>query len=123
MSRKGDRVRHVSSTGRGGQTLAFWVNDRPATRAQYRRALSIIQPTGHRWPVLKGASPRRRKRALDGRRALKGCEHDFEYREDWEGDPGVINGTHTLCWLECMHCGTERPADYDDRPSYEDYDY
>lgn len=118
MARKPDRVRSVSSCGDD-----YWVDGRRVTRAQWRRAWAILYPTGSRWPVPKGASHRRRKQALDGRRALKGCEHDFEYREDWEGDPGVINGTHTICWLECMHCGTERPGSYEDAPSYDDYDY
>lgn len=118
MSRKPERVRSVSSCGD-----QHWINNRPATQAQHRRALQRIQPTGTRWALARGAGARRRKQALDGRRALRGCDHDFEYREDWEGDPGVINGTHTLCWLECMHCGAERSASYDDGPSYDDYDY
>lgn len=122
MSRKPERVRNVSSSGYGGDSLAFWVNGRPASLPQYRRAWSILYPSGRRWPLPKNAGLRQRKRALDGRRALKGCEHEFEYREDWEGDPGVINGTHTLCWLECIHCGSERPASLDDAPCYDDWD-
>lgn len=59
----------------------------------------------------RGASGR--KRALDRRQDWRGCEHEFEYREDWEGDPGVINGTNTLRWLEC-NCGATRPASYED---------
>lgn len=118
MSRRPERVRVVY---RHGDLLV--VNGRSSTMAQYRRALERQQPPEPRWPLPLAAGGRGRKRAVDGRRALRGCDHDFEYREDWEGDPGVINGTHTLCWLECMHCGEERSASYDDRPSHDDYDY
>lgn len=50
-------------------------------------------------------------------------EHEWTYKEDWEGDPEVIGGTHTLCWLECENCGAQKEASYEDRSSYDDYDY
>lgn len=50
------------------------------------------------------------------------CEdHDWEYKEDWYGDPGVINGTCTICWLECANCGEQKAATESDRPDYSDY--
>lgn len=71
---------------------------------------------------LRGA--RGRKRALDWRRPLRGCDHEWEYGEDTIGDFGVINGTYTECWIECQHCGERRAASYEDRPGDDsDYDY
>jgi hypothetical protein len=35
-------------------------------------------------------------------------EHDWEMRTDWDGDPGVINGTRTWQTPVCRRCGIER---------------
>lgn len=36
--------------------------------------------------------------------------HDWVWREDWEGDPRIPNGTHdTSCWV-CKECGEEISA-------------
>jgi hypothetical protein len=39
------------------------------------------------------------------------CDHDWEYRQDWSGDPEVINGTFTVYWKECRVCGEQEPWD------------
>lgn len=84
------------------------------------------KPLGQRHrssPIARSRTARGRKAAVLARRPLIGCWHDWAYREDWIGDPGVINGTATICWLECEMCGAEKPARYEDRPSddYDDY--
>lgn len=96
----------------------FSIAGRQATRAQFNRA------TGrHRGrPLQRKPGARGRKRAILAAYPLRGCEHDFSYHEDWEGDPGVINGTSTICWLECDHCGATRPATREDAPAYDDWD-
>lgn len=79
---------------------------------------------GGRWPLRRStAGVRGRKRVLNGRRDCKGCEHDFEYHEDTVGADDVINGTYTERWLECMHCGAQRGASYEDAPSYDYEDF
>lgn len=49
-------------------------------------------------------------------------EHEWEYVADWEGDPGVVNGTHDISFLRCASCGAENhdldPNDY--RPDFDD---
>lgn len=123
MSRKPEHIRSCIGPGHARRGFdGYRVNGKPATRAQYRRALSIILPTGPRWPMPKRRGARGRKAAIDGRRRFFGCYHDYAYREDWEGDPGVIGGTHTLRWLECTQCGAQLPASYEDAPCYDDYD-
>lgn len=51
-------------------------------------------------------------------------EHDWEVIHDWEGDPGVIGGTHSFQYLRCRYCGKEDydldPSDY--APQLEDWD-
>ena len=89
------------------------------TRAQFKRATNHHR--GGPLQRLRGA--RGRKRAVMAAFPLRGCEHDFTYREDWYGDPGVINGTCTERWLECECCGATRPATYEDAPSYDDFDW
>lgn len=34
-------------------------------------------------------------------------EHDWTTRTDWDGDPGVINGTRTWQTVVCSRCGIE----------------
>lgn len=44
------------------------------------------------------------------------CEHEWHEVQDWEGDPGVINGTHIFYYYVCGKCGEERgdqPDDFD----------
>lgn len=43
-------------------------------------------------------------------------EHDFEFVTTWHGDPGVVNGTQTVCCLRCLVCGAEEPATSADMP-------
>jgi len=54
---------------------------------------------------------------------LEECDHEYEYKEDYEGDPSIPNGTHSFCWLECCICGDTKQAGPEDRPSYDDFDY
>lgn len=70
--------------------------------------------------LLRIPGARGRKDALLKRRVYRPCEHEWEYREDTIGDYGVINGTYTECYLECISCGALKAASYEDRP---DYDY
>lgn len=97
------------------------IGGRAVGRVEYRRAYFIAfgRPEPLR-PIASAASPRARKRALDRRRRWRGCEHEFEYREDTIGDYGVINGTYTERWLECA-CGERRSASWEDAPS-DDWD-
>lgn len=98
----------------------FEINGKPVGRVMYRvtwdRAFGEApEPRGR---VARAAGMRGRKRALDARRALTGCDHEFEYREDTIGADDVINGTYTDCWLECLHCGAQRGASSEDAPDY-----
>jgi hypothetical protein len=96
----------------------FSIAGKPATRAQFKRATSRHRGA----PLKRHRGARGRKRAILEAVPLRGCWHEFSYREDWEGDPGVIGGTRSLCWLECDCCGEQRSASHEDRPSYDDYD-
>lgn len=35
------------------------------------------------------------------------CDHSYQKRESWEGDPNVINGTNTIVYFVCTKCGDE----------------
>jgi hypothetical protein len=102
----------------------FKVGNQRVSRREYARRWRIA--FGAAWGDLdkQGAMPasrsaRARKRALDARRPLRGCDHEFTYREDTIGD-GLYTATER--WLECEHCGETRPATYEDIPS-DDYWY
>ena len=44
------------------------------------------------------------------------CEHEWEFRLDWGGNPDVPNGTFDASTYYCPLCDTEQteePADYD----------
>lgn len=60
----------------------------------------------------------------DDKQPSVNCDHDWEVIHDWEGDPGVIGGTHDFCYLRCCICGEENyelnPADY--ASDFEDWD-
>lgn len=59
-----------------------------------------------RW-ILKTA--RRTRRAMKTRSCAAG-EHEWELREDYDGDGSVPNGLRKLVWLECSICGaTKKP--------------
>jgi len=47
-------------------------------------------------------------------------EHEWEHYEDSDGDPGVINGTRSWCYLECAKCGKQTDCDgrHDDPDDY-----
>lgn len=54
-------------------------------------------------------------------------DHDWEFVRDWEGDPGVINGTHDISFWRCRDCELEdhdRPAPahelFDPQDTYEE---
>lgn len=49
-------------------------------------------------------------------------EHEWSYHSDWEGDPGVINGTHTFYFKRCTVCDEEEGCDRSDIPE-DDGDY
>ena len=36
-----------------------------------------------------------------------GFDHDWQWRHDWDGDPGVINGTRSWSVRVCRVCGIE----------------
>lgn len=99
----------------------FKIDCRPVTKAQFLAAYARafwdrLEPTRQALPVARGA--RGRKRALDARRPLRGCDHEFSYHEDTIGD-GLYTATER--WLECDHCGDRRSADWRDVPSYDDW--
>lgn len=51
-------------------------------------------------------------------------DHDWQLVRDWAGDPGVINGTYDIVYMQCTQCGKERDATYDDiRHADHDYEY
>jgi hypothetical protein len=100
------------------------VDNKPVTRGVFR--LAYFQAFPHERPsrkfsIARNLAIRGRKRALDARRKLVGCEHDFEYHQDEIGDFGVVNGTYTERWLECVCCGVERSASDEDEPCYDDF--
>jgi hypothetical protein len=96
---------------------AFYIGAEQVTPAAFFRHTKKYQGA----PIRRARGPAGRKRALIASQPRTGCEHEYGYHEDWGGDPGVINGTFTICWLECDHCGAQRPASYEDRPCYDDY--
>lgn len=80
----------------------FQVGNQRVSRREYARRWRIA--FGGAWGALdkQGAmqasrSARARKRALDARRPLQGCEHDWNYCEDTIGD-GVYTAPER--WLE-----------------------
>ena len=53
----------------------------------------------------------------------KECDHTWVLHSDWDGDPGIPNGTHTFYWMECMECGEEREAtDEDHQQAADDWE-
>ena len=52
-----------------------------------------------------------------------GFDHDWEYRTDWAGDPGVINGTYNIYTRVCRACGAEEPVNALDMPTIDEDDY
>lgn len=99
--------------GHGG----YMVGRRRVTRAQFKRAINH-QRNG---ALQRSRTVRGRKRAILHAFPLQGCDHEFSYREDWSGDPGVINGTFTISWVECEFCGAKREARDEDIPTYDDF--
>lgn len=95
----------------------YMVGRRRVTRAQFKRAINH-QRNG---ALSRSRSVRGRKRAVLSAFPLRGCDHEYSYREDVIGDYGVINGTYTECWLECDYCGARKHAADEDRPVYDDY--
>lgn len=98
------------------------IDNRPVSRGVYRRTyyarIRAKQHTGV--PLTRGSGARGRKQATDARRQWKGCDHEFEYREDTIGDYGVIGGTYIERWLECQ-CGAHRSASWEDAPTFDDF--
>jgi hypothetical protein len=41
------------------------------------------------------------------------CVHDWEYVQDWMGNPGVINGTADCSYRACRVCGKEEPINWE----------
>lgn len=78
----------------------FWIGEKQVTESQFKKFTRKYNSR----PLKRGLSVRSRKRAILAAREWVPCFHDFEFRSDWEGDPGVVNGTHTVMWLECA-CG------------------
>ena len=55
------------------------------------------------------------------------CDHDWQWVDDWEGDPTIPNGTHDLSGWVCRKCDStdcddDKPSRYDpdDRAAYLD---
>lgn len=48
-------------------------------------------------------------------------DHDWKYKSDWSGDPGVIGGTYTFYSRACSACGKMESVSHDDMP-YEDWE-
>lgn len=48
-------------------------------------------------------------------------DHDWQYLSDWEGDPGVIDGTRTTYCRVCRECGFGEPCGVDMFDDDEDY--
>ena len=49
-----------------------------------------------------------------------GFDHDWEYKSDWYGDPGVINGTADIYFRRCRQCGVEEDVSALDMPTFDD---
>lgn len=99
------------------------IDHKPRKIMRAHRMGQAMRADFNRGTVAMARGARGRKRAIFRAFSMpNGCEHDWEYKEDWEGDPGVINGTRTISWLECCNCHREKPAGEHDRPDY-DYDW
>lgn len=46
-------------------------------------------------------------------------DHDWQYMQDWIGDPGVVNGTATIYFRQCCICGQEESVSSDQLPDYD----
>lgn len=88
---------------------------RAAHRANYARFPRLSHVGA---PIAKARTARGRKAAVLARRPLFGCDHEFEYHQDTQGDYVY---TQTIHWLKCANCGAERSASWEDAPTYEDY--
>ena len=96
------------------------IDDRSVSRGVFRRAW--MAASGQRLhdscPIARARGARGRKAAVLARRPLIGCDHEFEYHEDTQGDYVY---TQTVRWLECSLCGAERSATWEDAPTFDDY--
>lgn len=50
-------------------------------------------------------------------------DHDWQHEQDWEGDPGVINGTNDFCIVTCRTCGKDGECYGDHSSSYDEDDF
>lgn len=121
MSRKPLRARRcmLGSVDRA-YTGPWQIDDRNVSPAEFRRAwLAQFGDRQHRGaPITRRRGARGRKAAVLARRPLIGCDHEFVFHQDVQGDYVY---TQTIQWLECANCGAERSASWEDAPSYDDY--
>lgn len=121
MSRKPLRARR-SMVGSIARDYAgpFQIDGRDVGRTDFRRAwLAQFGGQQHRGaPITRAVGARGRKAAVLASRPLIGCDHEFEFHQDVQGDYVY---TQTVQWLECANCGAHRPATWEDAPSYDDY--
>ncbi len=96
------------------------IDDRSVSRGVFKRAW--MAASGLRLhesaPIARMRGARGRKAALLARRPLVGCDHEYSYHEDTQGDYIYCE---TVRWLECDHCGDRQPASWEDAPVYDDY--
>lgn len=121
MSRKPLRARRsMLGSIKSGYEGPLEIDGRKVGRGEFRRAW--LAQFGHREhrgaPIARSRSVRARKAAVLARRPLIGCDHEFEFHQDVQGDYVY---TQTIQWLQCANCGAERSATWEDAPSYDDY--
>lgn len=96
------------------------IDNRRVSRGTFKRAWMAAsgQLVHESAPIARSRSARGRKAAVLARRPLVGCDHDFVFHQDVQGDYVY---TQTIQWLECANCGAHRSATWEDAPSYDDY--
>lgn len=121
MSRKPLRCcRSMVGSVARSYTGPWLIDDRKVSPGVFRRAWHAqFGDRQHQGSAIKRQrGVRGRKAAVLARRPLVGCDHEFEFHQDVQGDYVY---TQTIQWLECAHCGAHRSATWEDAPSYDDY--
>lgn len=125
MSRKPHRARRwLIGTLDRRRCASLEIDGRRVGRVEFRAALEAHRAMyphliEHRSAgVRRARTARGRKAAVLASRPLVGCDHEFVYHQDTQGDYVY---TQTVHWLECANCGAHRSASWEDAPSYDDY--
>ncbi len=120
MSRKPLRPRDFFTGSVDREYGGPWLIDsRRVSRGEFKRSYRAVfgQQLHRGTPIARSRNARGRKSALLASRPLIGCDHEFEFHQDVQGDYVY---TQVIQWLECANCGAHRSATWEDAPSYDD---